>query len=85
MTERAPSNIPDWLRDLRQGDAHGLSGVIDHYGEELMRYLTSILGNRQMAEDAFQDTWLRVVKKIGTYDSRQAFEPCVGHKGTIQI
>jgi len=75
MTDNDPGNITDWLRDLQQGDTHGLAGIIDQYGEELMRYLTSILGNPATAEDAFQDTWLRVVRKIRTYDPRRAFEP----------
>ncbi|MBN2430271.1 MAG: RNA polymerase sigma factor [Acidobacteria bacterium] len=75
MTDKVPGNITDWLQDLRRGDTHGLAGIIDQYGEELMRYLTSILGNPTAAEDAFQDTWLRVIKKIDTYDPRRNFEP----------
>jgi len=55
------------LRRLRDGDRGGVEELMDHYGEDLMRYLAAILGSRGAAEDAFQDTWPRVMERIDRY------------------
>ena len=40
-----------------------------------MRYLAVILGNRGSAEDAFQDTWIKVMERIRRYDLERPFAP----------
>lgn len=40
-----------------------------------MQYLTSILRNRAEAEDAFQDTWIQVSRKIDRWDASHPFSP----------
>jgi len=40
-----------------------------------MQYLHSILRNRDDAEEAFQDTWVRVVEKIHRCDPHRPFAP----------
>ena len=34
-----------------------------------MRYLYSIMGTRESAEDVFQDSWVKVMEKISLFDS----------------
>jgi RNA polymerase sigma-70 factor (ECF subfamily) len=65
----------DILRRLRHGDRRGLEELMDRYGEDLMRYLAVILGNRESAEDVFQDTWVKVMERIGRYDLNRPFAP----------
>jgi RNA polymerase sigma factor (sigma-70 family) len=63
------------LRRVRQGDHAALGGLIDAYGEPLMRYLTSILRDPDRAADAFQDTWVRVIREAGRFDPARPFAP----------
>jgi RNA polymerase sigma-70 factor (ECF subfamily) len=63
------------LLRLRHGDRRGLEDLMDRYGEDLMQYLAVILGHRESAEDAFQDTWVKVMERIGRFDSSRPFPP----------
>lgn len=60
---------------LRHGDTAGIATLMDCYGEGLMRYLLSILGRRDRAEDVFQDTWVRVMEKAHRFNPGAPFEP----------
>ena len=40
-----------------------------------MRYLTHFLGDRDEAEDAFQDTWVRVARSTRRIDPDRPFAP----------
>lgn len=60
---------------LRRGDTSGLAGLMGRYQDRLFRYLRRLLGDEAMAEDAFQQTWLRVAERVARYDSRRPFAP----------
>jgi RNA polymerase sigma-70 factor (ECF subfamily) len=40
-----------------------------------MRYLVYLTGRRELAEDLFQETWLRVLERGTQFDGRSRFEP----------
>jgi RNA polymerase sigma-70 factor, ECF subfamily len=63
------------ILQLKGGNTHAAGELMDHYGEPLMRYLFSILGNREAAEDAFQESWLKVMEKIGSFREANSFGP----------
>ncbi len=63
------------LVQLNSGDRQNLGILIDRYGADLMSYLLAILGRRDMAEDVFQDTWVRVMERIESYDPSRSFSP----------
>lgn len=63
------------ISQLKKGDAAAAGTLMDLYGEALMRYLYSIMGTRESAEDAFQDSWVRVMEKISLFDSNMSFRP----------
>jgi RNA polymerase sigma-70 factor (ECF subfamily) len=63
------------LSQLRSGDRSRLGELIDRHGEELMRYLVAILASREMAEDMFQETWIKVMERIHRYDPQRPFGP----------
>lgn len=49
--------------------------LMDRHGEALMRYLLGILRDRELAEDAFQDTWVRVMEKAHGLRVGEPFAP----------
>lgn len=58
---------------LRQRDPDVLDGLIEQYQHRLLRYLAHLTGNQAMAEDLFQETWIRVLEKGHQYDGRSKF------------
>jgi len=61
-------------RGLRRHDPDLLDELIARYQFRLPRYLWSLTGNREAAEDLFQETWIRVLEKGHQYDPRWRFE-----------
>jgi RNA polymerase sigma-70 factor (ECF subfamily) len=59
---------------LRRGDPGAFEEVLARYQHRLYRYLVRFVRDRALAEDLFQQSWLRVVQKIGQYDPRKNFE-----------
>lgn len=59
---------------LRRGDPGAFEEVLARYQHRLYRYLVRFVRDRALAEDLFQQSWLRVVQKIGQYDPRRNFE-----------
>ena len=60
---------------LRRGDTSGLAGLMGRHQDRLLRYLLRLLGDEAVAEDAFQQTWVRVAERIGRYDATRPFAP----------
>ena len=60
-------------RGLRQRDPDLLDALMQQYQHRLLRYLLHLTGNRAVAEDLFQETWLRVLEKGHLYDGRNRF------------
>ena len=61
-------------RGLRRRDPDLLDRLIVEYQHRLYRYLVHLTGDRPLAEDIFQETWLRVLERGAQYDSRYKFE-----------
>ena len=59
---------------LRNQDADLLHELIEHYQHRLLRYLSSLTGRRDLAEDLFQETWIRVLERGHLYDDRGDFD-----------
>ncbi|MBZ5702224.1 MAG: sigma-70 family RNA polymerase sigma factor [Acidobacteriia bacterium] len=59
---------------LRRGDPEAFDEILARYQHRLYRYLVRLVRDRALAEDLFQQTWLRVTQKIGQYDPRRNFE-----------
>ena len=60
---------------LRRGDIAGLAGLMCRHQDRLFRYLLRLVGDEPVAEDAFQQTWVRVAERIGRYDTSRPFAP----------
>jgi RNA polymerase sigma-70 factor (ECF subfamily) len=59
---------------LRRRDPDLLGELIGRYQYRLLRYLWSLTGNRETAEDLFQETWIRVLEKGHLYNPQWRFE-----------
>ncbi len=60
-------------RGLRRRDPDLLDRLIEQYQHRLLRYLVYLSGNRDLAEDLFQETWVRVMERGHQYDGRHEF------------
>ena len=59
---------------LRRGDLSALSELIARYQNRLYRYLLRMVRQPSEAEDLFQQTWLRVVEKVRSFDGSRNFD-----------
>jgi RNA polymerase sigma-70 factor (ECF subfamily) len=48
---------------------------MQRHQDRLFRYLLRLTGDQAMAEDVFQQTWLRVAERIRRYDAARPFGP----------
>ena len=61
-------------RGLREGDMELLAHLVEHCQHRLVRYLLYLTGNRETAEDIFQETWMRVLQRGGQYNGAARFD-----------
>ena len=61
-------------RGLRRRDPDLLDRLIEQYHFRLFRYLLYVTGNKERAEDFFQETWIRVLERGHQYDGKSKFE-----------
>jgi RNA polymerase sigma-70 factor (ECF subfamily) len=65
----------DEISRLKRGDPEAVAGALARYQNRLYRYLSRIVRDPALAEDLFQQTWLRVMEKISSYRAGRSFEP----------
>jgi len=58
---------------LQRRDPDLLDHLIEKYQHRLLRYLVYLTGRRELAEDFFQETWIRVLERGRQYDGRHEF------------
>jgi RNA polymerase sigma-70 factor (ECF subfamily) len=59
---------------LKRHDPELLDQLIVQYQHRLLRYLLYLTGNREMAEDIFQETWMRVLKRGDQFNGKSRFD-----------
>jgi RNA polymerase sigma-70 factor (ECF subfamily) len=59
---------------LKRQDAGLLDELIVRYQHRLMRYLLYLTGNREVAEDLFQEVWMRVLVRGAQFNGQARFE-----------
>ena len=59
---------------LKRQDPGLLDQLIVRYQHRLLRYLMFLTGNREMAEDLFQEVWMRVLTRGGQFNGKARFE-----------
>lgn len=61
-------------RGLKRQDADLLDRLIEQYQHRLLRYLLFLTGNREVSEDLFQETWMRVLLRGSQYNGKARFD-----------
>jgi RNA polymerase sigma-70 factor (ECF subfamily) len=59
---------------LKRQEAGLLDELIIRYQHRLLRYLLYLTGNREMAEDLFQEVWMRVLTRGGQFNGKARFD-----------
>ncbi len=59
----------------RRGDVRAFAELVDTYYARCLRFALHMLSSRDDAEEAVQDTFVRVYRALPTYEERESFEP----------
>jgi RNA polymerase sigma-70 factor (ECF subfamily) len=59
---------------LKRQDAGLLDELIVRFQHRLLRYLLYLCGNREMAEDLFQEVWMRVLVRGAQFNGQARFD-----------
>jgi RNA polymerase sigma-70 factor (ECF subfamily) len=74
-TERAASARRRLVSEARSGDVRAFASLVDAYYARCLRFALHMLSNRGDAEEAVQDTFVRVYRALPSYREEEAFEP----------
>jgi RNA polymerase sigma-70 factor, ECF subfamily len=74
----------DLLTRLRDGERDLFGAVVRRFQNEIFLYLLRYTGDRQNAEDSFQNTFLQVYLKIGQYEPGRPVRPWLYRIATNQ-
>jgi RNA polymerase sigma-70 factor (ECF subfamily) len=61
-------------KGLKRNDPELLDQLIEMYQHRLLRYLLFLTGKREVAEDLFQETWMRVLVRGAQYNGKARFD-----------
>jgi RNA polymerase sigma-70 factor (ECF subfamily) len=59
----------------RKGDLASFRALIDRHHDELLHFLIRLVGDRQAAEDVFQETFLQIHQSASGFDVQRRFRP----------
>jgi len=59
----------------QRGDVRAFASLVDAYYARCLRFAMHMLANRDDAEEAVQDTFVRVYRALPGYEERESFEP----------
>jgi RNA polymerase sigma-70 factor, ECF subfamily len=62
----------DLVRRLQDGDESAFVELVDRYQLQLLRLAHATVGNRAVAEEVTQDTWLAVIRGIERFEGRSS-------------
>ena len=75
MTDWQDKTDEEVFEAFRADDSAAYRVLIERYHDDLLRFLTRMLGNRAAAEDIFQETFLQVHISAATFDTSRRFRP----------
>ena len=72
--QQAERENAEIARGLKRQDPELLDQLIETYQHRLMRYLMFLTGKREVAEDLFQEVWIRVLRRGSQYNGKARFD-----------
>jgi RNA polymerase sigma-70 factor (ECF subfamily) len=70
-----PCSDEELLSRFRNGQTEAFGALVRRYERELYGYLRRYLGDSDLADDVFQNTFLQLFTKIGQYESGRPVRP----------
>lgn len=67
-------HLPELITRCQKGDLRAFAALFDHYQDRLFDLACAILGDREGAKDAVQDTFLTLFQKIDGFRGEAAFD-----------
>jgi RNA polymerase sigma-70 factor (ECF subfamily) len=67
------SEDSELIRAYQKGDVEAFEALVRKYQQPLFTFLMRLVGNRQSAEDLFQDTFVRVLRALPNYREDRRF------------
>ena len=61
------------VRRVREGDVEAFGILVDRYHDRYARYAVHMMGNREDAEEALQDAFVRAFRSLDQYEERERF------------
>jgi len=52
------------IRRLQEGDPRAVDDLVDEYKAPLFAFIIRMVNNRELAEDLFQETWIKVIRSV---------------------
>jgi RNA polymerase sigma-70 factor (ECF subfamily) len=76
-TSQASPKISDngLFRRFLDGEQEAFAALVRRYERELYGYLVRFTGDKALADDVFQDTFLQVYQSAGLFDTGRPFRP----------
>ncbi|MBT9332119.1 RNA polymerase sigma factor [Acidipila sp. 4G-K13] len=74
LTEQVRSENTLVAEGLKRHDPELLDQLILQYQHRLLRYLLYLTSNREIAEDLFQETWMRVLMRGAQFNGNSRFD-----------
>ncbi|MEE3371128.1 MAG: sigma-70 family RNA polymerase sigma factor [Planctomycetota bacterium] len=70
-----PASLVRLIAACLAGDQEAITELVERYRSQIFGLCFRMLGHRQDAEDATQETFLRVLNNLNQWDQQRAFEP----------
>lgn len=65
--------------DAQDGSRGALDALVRHHHRDLLRFAYSLCRDTALAQDAVQDAWIKVARRLRTLDDPRAFRGWVYH------
>jgi len=75
MDDYAERSDEELIDDYASGEAQAFRAIIERHHDALMGFLFRMMGDRQAAEDVFQETFLQAHQSLDTFDRTRRFKP----------
>lgn len=73
FSERGFGDESALILELKQGNPEAVNQIVERYSKPLFAFIMRMVDDQATAEDIFQDTWVRVVRNIGSFRGDSKF------------